>query len=185
MECETGSGFRVCSAVSSNTNGNSGWQGNHRTGGVFPVHRFKGLQSIRGKPGSVLMGNRGKPELEWRCENDDVTSNKTVCHSVDGLRIYIEKAALLLQSGLVREKRLELSRLWLDTGTSSLPVYLFQHSRTSKASVIISCLCEMSITIFQKSRIIGTAFHRRGKAPCGRTDRRPACSPAGECAPPR
>ena len=78
--------------------------------------------------------------MEWRCENDDVTSNKTVCHSADGLRIYIEKAALQKQSDLVREKRLELSRLWLDTGTSSLPVYLFQHSRMSKASVIISCL---------------------------------------------
>ena len=33
---------------------------------------------------------------------------------------------------VVREKRLELSRLWLDTGTSSLPVYLFQHSRISR-----------------------------------------------------
>ena len=32
---------------------------------------------------------------------------------------------------LVREKGLEPSRLWLDTGTSSLPVYLFQHSRLS------------------------------------------------------
>ena len=33
---------------------------------------------------------------------------------------------------LVREKGLEPSRLWLDTGTSSLPVYLFQHSRVSR-----------------------------------------------------
>ncbi len=33
---------------------------------------------------------------------------------------------------MVREKGLEPSRLWLDTGTSSLPVYLFQHSRISK-----------------------------------------------------
>ena len=38
---------------------------------------------------------------------------------------------------MVREKRLELSRLWLDTGTSSLPVYLFQHSRLSGARIII------------------------------------------------
>ena len=30
---------------------------------------------------------------------------------------------------LVREKGLEPSRLWWNTGTSSLPVYLFQHSR--------------------------------------------------------
>ena len=33
---------------------------------------------------------------------------------------------------LVREKGLEPSRLWLDTGTSSLPVYRFQHSRISR-----------------------------------------------------
>lgn len=86
------------------------------------------------------MGNRGKPELEWQCENDDITSNETVCRKADGLRLYMEKAALQKQSGLVREKRLELSRLWLDTGTSSLPVYLFQHSRVSTARAIISCL---------------------------------------------
>ena len=30
---------------------------------------------------------------------------------------------------VVREMGLEPTRLWLDTGTSSLPVYLFQHSR--------------------------------------------------------
>ena len=30
---------------------------------------------------------------------------------------------------MVREMGLEPTRLWLDTGTSSLPVYLFQHSR--------------------------------------------------------
>ena len=30
---------------------------------------------------------------------------------------------------LVREMGLEPTRLWLDTGTSSLPVCLFQHSR--------------------------------------------------------
>ena len=37
---------------------------------------------------------------------------------------------------LVREKGLEPSRLRWDTGTSSLPVYLFQHSRA--AMVIIA-----------------------------------------------
>lgn len=31
---------------------------------------------------------------------------------------------------LVREMGLEPTRLWLDTGTSSLPVYRFQHSRS-------------------------------------------------------
>ena len=41
---------------------------------------------------------------------------------------------------MVREMGLEPTRLWLDTGTSSLPVYLFQHSRIglpSRRSVII------------------------------------------------
>lgn len=33
---------------------------------------------------------------------------------------------------LVREKGLEPSRLWWDTGTSSLPVYRFQHSRVAR-----------------------------------------------------
>ena len=34
---------------------------------------------------------------------------------------------------MVREMGLEPTRLWLDTGTSSLPVYLFQHSRICDA----------------------------------------------------
>ena len=39
---------------------------------------------------------------------------------------------------MVREMGLEPTRLWLDTGTSSLPVYLFQHSRVCpKARAII------------------------------------------------
>ena len=36
-------------------------------------------------------------------------------------------------SFLVREMGLEPTRLWLDTGTSSLPVCLFQHSRIGYA----------------------------------------------------
>ena len=38
----------------------------------------------------------------------------------------------MLVLSLVREKGLEPSRLCWDTGTSSLPVYLFQHSRISQ-----------------------------------------------------
>ena len=38
---------------------------------------------------------------------------------------------------LVREKGLEPSRLRWDTGTSSLPVYLFQHSRIFEARMLL------------------------------------------------
>ena len=59
------------------------------------------------------------------------------------------------RANMVREKRLELSRLWLDTGTSSLPVYLFQHSRVSTASAIISCLWKKSTVNLRILEIIG------------------------------
>ena len=36
-----------------------------------------------------------------------------------------------VRDDVVRGKGLEPSRLWMDTGTSSLPVYLFQHPRIS------------------------------------------------------
>ena len=48
---------------------------------------------------------------------------------------------------MVREKGLEPSRLWLDTGTSSLPVYLFQHSRVLGAKVIITETGDLSTNI--------------------------------------
>ena len=50
---------------------------------------------------------------------------------------------------MVREKGLEPSRLWLDTGTSSLPVYLFQHSRVSRAKAIIAETADLSTGFFR------------------------------------
>ena len=55
--------------------------------------------------------------------------------SQPGIKKQPQKATVFY---MVREMGLEPTRLWLDTGTSSLPVYLFQHSRVCpKARAII------------------------------------------------
>ena len=69
-------------------------------------------------------------------------------------------------SFLVREKGLEPSRLWLDTGTSSLPVYLFQHSRLSSESnyiIIFSFVKNYFPSAFCYFRATGEAV--RGACP--------------------
>lgn len=57
---------------------------------------------------------------------------------------------------MVREMGLEPTRLWLDTGTSSLPVYLFQHSRIglpSRRSVIIEHIHRFVNSFFRADRV--------------------------------
>ena len=55
-------------------------------------------------------------------------------------------------SFLVREMGLEPTRLWLDTGTSSLPVCLFQHSRKQYSLFKREIYYSMA-TVFVKEKI--------------------------------
>ncbi len=62
---------------------------------------------------------------------------------------------------MVREMGLEPTRLWLDTGTSSLPVYLFQHSRILMFSGrwnIISWIDQKVKLFFRRSKILFSLF---------------------------